>query len=93
MTCRSTRTARSRECPGRLLPAHAFPDERTQLDGVEGYVNLVEEENRVPVGQPATASAPPSALQPTRPSQPLKKTEAVNAETRALISSRRWTSA
>jgi hypothetical protein len=49
------------------------PGQEIGENGVEGYENLVEEENRVPVGQSATASSPPSAQQPARPAQPLKK--------------------
>jgi hypothetical protein len=49
------------------------PSQEIGENGVEGYENLVEEENRVPVGQPATVSLLPSAPTPTRPVQPLKK--------------------
>jgi hypothetical protein len=49
------------------------PSQEIGENGVEGYVNLVEEENRVPVGQPATATSPSPAPKPVRPTQPLKK--------------------
>lgn len=49
------------------------PSQEIGENGVEGYVNLVEEENRVPVGQPATAASLSTAPKPARPAQPLKK--------------------
>jgi hypothetical protein len=49
------------------------PSQEIGENGVEGYENLVEEENRVPVGQPATATPVPATSKSPTPAQPLKK--------------------
>jgi hypothetical protein len=49
------------------------PSQEIGENGVEGYENLVEEENRVPVGQPATTSPVPATSKSPTPAQPLKK--------------------
>jgi hypothetical protein len=47
------------------------PSQQIGENGVEGYVNLVEDENRVPVGQPATATPVSGASSEAPPAKPL----------------------